>query len=28
VGESKLQQFAEVFLAEITSFVRQDSGVA
>ena len=28
VGESKLQQFADVFLIEITSFVRQDSGVA
>ena len=28
VGESKLQQFAEVFLAEITRFVQQESGVA
>ena len=28
VGESKLQQFAEVFLGEITRFVQQESGVA
>ena len=28
VGESKLQQFADIFLAEITGFVRQESGVA
>jgi ATP-dependent DNA helicase RecQ len=28
VGESKLQQFSEVFLAEIKGFVRQESGVA
>ena len=27
VGESKLQQFADVFLAEITLFVRQEIGV-
>ena len=28
VGESKLQQFADIFLAEINGFVRQESGVA
>ena len=28
VGESKLQQFADVFLAEIKSFVQAESGVA
>ncbi|WP_290547218.1 DNA helicase RecQ [Aestuariivirga sp.] len=28
VGESKLQQFADVFLGEITRYVQQESGVA